>query len=83
MVLRILRELAWMIVELIAAVASLALIPALLLSMLFGSICLSAGAVIVLNGSENGHTLMYTGGIILITTLVLGWAIDYVYSFLR
>lgn len=82
-ILNVLKECAWFVIELIAIVASLVLIPLLMLLFIIGGACLSIGTVMALQGYEIGHTLAYGGGIILIIALALGLVVDSLYSLLR
>ncbi len=83
MLLRATKELGWFLIELVAIVVAITVIPALMLTLTASSAGLSIGALMTLQGNELGRRLIFASSLGLVATLALGWIIDRCYSFLR
>ncbi len=83
MLLQATKELGWFLIELIAIVAALALIPALILALTASGAGLSMGALMILQGNELGRMVILGSSLGLMVTLAFAWIMDRCYSFLR
>jgi hypothetical protein len=83
MIIRAFKTLSWTIIELAAAVVSLALIPILMIMLATGAAGIGIGAALALHGSDVGPNLAFGGAMALVVMVTVGFVIDYVYSFLR